>query len=159
MLSSVLVLLGSTLVLCGLNTLLLIFCRSEWRHSVNGGRRTTICGWRGQRWWLDQSTKESGGGGIRPHLLHQSLPGQQRQRCHDLHMTLTWPSHHLHITYIWPQFDFLWPAYDLWIWPLSDLYMTVKPHPYDLCVTISDLLLNMYRCWSLTSRWTLTFLI
>lgn len=93
------------LFLCGSNLLFSRLLRSERRHSVHGGGGTTFCGGRGQRWRLDPSTEEPGGGGIRPHLLHQSLPRQQCQRCHDLHITYIRPSHDLHMTRIidlWP---------------------------------------------------------
>lgn len=138
MLSSPLVLFGSTLVLCGLNMLLFFFfCRSERRYSVNGGGGTTFCGGRGQGWRLDQSAEEPGGGGIRPHLLHQSLPGQQCQRCHDLHLTFTWPSYDLHLTFIQPTSDLQMT----FTRPTCDLHMTfIRP--------MSDLSFNSIQCYS-----------
>lgn len=75
--------------------MLLIILRSEWGHSVDAGGGATFCGGRRQGWRLDPSAQEPGGGGICANLLHQSLPGQQRQRCHDLHMTSQWPLNYL----------------------------------------------------------------
>lgn len=111
----------TALVLCGVN-MLLFFCRAEWRHPLNGGGRTAFCGGRRQRWWLDQSTEELGGGGICPHILHQSFPGQQCQRCHDLHMIDILSSHNLPMTFTSPIDDLYmthrWPYYlhITWVW-------------------------------------------
>lgn len=116
----------TALVLCGVN-MLLFFCRAEWRHPVNGGGRTAFCGGRRQRWWLDQSTEELGGGGICPHILHQSFPGQQCQRCHDLHMTFKSPPHMIDIL----------SSHNLpmtFTSPIDDLYMTHR-WPYYLHIT------------------------